>query len=307
MFGRREVLLAGAAAGLLPRTATAARQDRPRETFLAAQRQWTDPPLQVPTDARLRQLGRTRLFAWDSGGPGEAVVLLHPMTGSHAVWLYQQPVFAKVGYRVIGYSRRGFFQSDAHRPDVPAADADDLQELLDHLGIEHAHIVAAAAGGFAALDFAARFPTRARTLVLASTIAGARTAETRAMLQGLLPKGWSELPPEFKELGPSYRAGNPAGTQRWIELEKQARHGPPPAPGAPRRMFEPAALPPLLAITGDADLYAPPPLMRAFVQGVPGAELAIVAEAGHALFWEQPDAFNRTVLSFLHRHRKRPS
>jgi pimeloyl-ACP methyl ester carboxylesterase len=28
----------------------------------------------------------------------------------------------------------------------------------------------------------------------------------------------------------------------------------------------------------------------------------IVAEAGHALFWEQPDAFNAAVLDFLRRH-----
>ena len=41
------------------------------------------------------------------------------------------------------------------------------------------------------------------------------------------------LPPEFRELSPSYRAANPAGTARWIELEKAARvaNAPPPRPG----------------------------------------------------------------------------
>ena len=42
------------------------------------------------------------LWYWDTGGDGPAVVLVHPGTGSGLVWGYQQPVFAKAGYRVIG-------------------------------------------------------------------------------------------------------------------------------------------------------------------------------------------------------------
>ena len=54
----------------------------------------------------------------------------------------------------------------------------------------------------------------------------------------------------------------------------------------------------------DADLYAPPALMRAFARTIPRAELAVIGEGGHALFWEQPEGFNRTILSFLERHRE---
>jgi pimeloyl-ACP methyl ester carboxylesterase len=42
--------------------------------------------------------------------------------------------------------------------------ADDAAALLDHLGIEHAHIVGASMGGMIAQVFAARFPTRTKTL-----------------------------------------------------------------------------------------------------------------------------------------------
>jgi len=42
--------------------------------------------------------------------------------------------------------------------------ADDAAALLDHLGIEQAHIVGASMGGMIAQVFAARFPERAKTL-----------------------------------------------------------------------------------------------------------------------------------------------
>ena len=53
-----------------------------------------------------------KLWYWDTGGPGEVVVFLHPGSGSAEFFAYQQPVFAKAGYRVISYSRRGQFRSE---------------------------------------------------------------------------------------------------------------------------------------------------------------------------------------------------
>lgn len=304
MLRRRQMLGLTASAALLP-TRLRARGATAGEWLVPAQARWEDPPAQAPADARLRQLGQVRLFAWDTGGAGEAVVLLHPMTGSHAAWPYQQPALAAAGYRVIGYSRRNFFQSDAHAVSTPSTDAQDLRELLDLLAIDRAHIVASAAGAFVALDFVALHPRRVRSLVLASSLALAHTPEDRAMLNGLLPKGWDDLPPAFRELGPSYRAANPAGVRRWIALQDEARHGPPPArdQARPSAALDPASLPPVLAMGGDADLYAPPPLIRAFARRLPDAEVAIFAEAGHALFWEQPEGFNARVLSFLRRAR----
>jgi len=64
-------------------------------------------PAQVSASEGIAELPGTRLDYWDTGGEGPAIVLLHPATGSALIWAYQQPVFAKAGYRVIAYSRRG--------------------------------------------------------------------------------------------------------------------------------------------------------------------------------------------------------
>jgi pimeloyl-ACP methyl ester carboxylesterase len=45
-----------------------------------------------------------------------------------------------------------------------------------------------------------------------------------------------------------------------------------------------------------------PPMLRAIKSHLPNAELAMVPEAGHSVYWEEPEIFNRTVLSFLARH-----
>jgi pimeloyl-ACP methyl ester carboxylesterase len=56
---------------------------------------------------------------------------------------------------------------------------------------------------------------------------------------------------------------------------------------------------PTLVIAGDADLYAPPTLMRRIADRIKGAQLIAIPEAGHSVWWEAPDKFNRAVLTFI--------
>ena len=88
-------------------------------------------PKQVPAKRALAKLPGRKIFYADTGG-GEAVVFLHPAaTGDPKVWAYQQPVFAKAGYRVISYARRGYYKSDNLRKGDKHSAADDLNGLLD--------------------------------------------------------------------------------------------------------------------------------------------------------------------------------
>ena len=168
-------------------------------------------------------------------------------------------------------------------------------------------MVGTAAGGFVALDFALSYPKRVRSLVVANSIGGVQDADFLELGRRLRPPQFAALPPEFREVGPSYRAGNAAGTERWVELEKISRPTGPPAPAQPLRNHITFALletiqAPTLLMTGDADLSAPPPLLRLFAERIKGSEVFIVPEAGHSAYWERPDLFNRTVLNFLGKH-----
>jgi pimeloyl-ACP methyl ester carboxylesterase len=59
---------------------------------------------------------------------------------------------------------------------------------------------------------------------------------------------------------------------------------------------------PTLLLTGDADLYTPPSVLRLVAARFPNAESVVIPECGHSAFWEQPEAFNTAVLDFLAKH-----
>ena len=246
------------------------------------------------------------------------MILLHAATGSSRVWEYQIPVFAAAGYRVIAFDRRGWgrtainpseSQPAPSRPgsSQPSTGADDLLGLLDQLGLDRVHLVGTAAGAFVALDFTLSYPQRVRSLVIANSIGGVQDADFLELGRRIRPPQFDALPPEFRELGPSYRAGNAAGTERWVDLEKISRPPGPPAPPQLLRNRITFALletiqTPTLLLTGDADLYAPPPVLQLFAARIKGSEVAVVPEAGHSTYWEQPEVFNRVVLNFLGKH-----
>jgi pimeloyl-ACP methyl ester carboxylesterase len=166
--------------------------------------------------------------------------------------------------------------------------------------------VGTAAGGIVALDFAVSSPQRLRSVVIANSIGGVQDEDYLALGRRLRPASFTALPPDVRELGPSYRAADPLGTERWLELERTSRpQGTPPVQTFRNRLtfslLETIEVPTLL-LTGDADLYSPPPVLRLFAARIRNAESVIVPGAGHSTYWEQPAIFNQTVLEFIGRH-----
>jgi pimeloyl-ACP methyl ester carboxylesterase len=164
-----------------------------------------------------------RLFYSDTGGAGVPVVLLHAATGNTSAWQYQTRAFTTAGYRLIAYDRRGWGRTVVDSDGPAGTGADDLRGLLDWLDLDRVHVVATAGGGFVAFDFALSFPARLRSLVVADSIGGVQDKEILDLETRIRPPQFDELPPEVRELSPGYRAANPEGTQRWVDVEKQSR------------------------------------------------------------------------------------
>jgi pimeloyl-ACP methyl ester carboxylesterase len=264
-------------------------------------------PAQVPVTEGWAQLADTKLFYWDTGGDGPPIVLLHPATGSALIWGYQQAVFAKAGYRVFAYSRRGYYNSAPFERDKPGFGSEDLRQLVDVLGIRRFHVVASAAGGSIAADFALSYPDRLLSLTNSSNSFGLRDGAIARAQASIRPKIWNDIPPDVRELGPSYRALNSDGVKQWLALEHKALVG-----GEARQMLKneitEAKLAqlkvPTLLIAGAADLITPPSISRMIAVKISGSELVVAPEAGHSVYWEQPDIFNRAVLDFIGKHAK---
>jgi pimeloyl-ACP methyl ester carboxylesterase len=153
-------------------------------------------PAQVPVKEGMAELADTRLGYWDTGGSGEPVVFLHPASGSALVWPYQQPVFADAGYRVIAYSRRNYYNSDSAPKEDPGTGSEDLQHLMEFLGVDKFHIVSSAAGGTVATDYAFSNPERLLSLTVSSNnLAATKGYIAEAASRVLDLEGWNDLPP----------------------------------------------------------------------------------------------------------------
>lgn len=263
-----------------------------------------------PFKEGIAEIPGTKLYYRDFGGDGVPLVLMHPATGSAIMWGYQVPAFVKAGYRVIAYSRRGYYKSE------PVADKNnagqpstDLRNLMDKLGVGKFCIVATAAGCTITLDFAMDHSDRLHGIAISSgSLGNLEEPEYRKASEAVRTKGFDEMPPEFRELGPAYRAVNHEGTKEWVELEHKALNGNRLGPTNVNK-FTWATLArvkcPTLFIAGGSDLAAPPTMMRIAAEHVANAEMVISPNTGHSVYWEQPDFFNNAIIEFFGRNVKK--
>jgi pimeloyl-ACP methyl ester carboxylesterase len=248
-----------------------------------------------------------RLWYEDTGGDGVPVVFVHPAAASSATWEQQVPAFVQAGYRCITYDLRGWGRSQQRAGVEDTGQiSTDLAALVQRLGLGRFMLVAAAYGGMGALDYALRFQERLLAFVLATSQGAIVDPEYVAVLDRVAPPALRALPIELRELGPSYRAENPEGVERWLQIVHESGG----ETATRQRRFLTLTLElletlriPTLVLAADADLLSPPALMRLMAARIPGCEVVTLADAGHSAHWERPDEWNRAVLSFLERHR----
>jgi pimeloyl-ACP methyl ester carboxylesterase len=264
----------------------------------------------------------------DTGGTGVPLLLLHPV--NIRLWQNQIPAFAKAGYRVIAIDSRN------HTPGAPPEGFGGnqgqirLEEFVTQLNLPKFHILGTDMNGGLALQYAMAHPDKIRSVIMSGTFGGLRDpgpvpphTDLAALESSLRPAPFNELPLSARYLSPSYRAANPEGAKRWLELEDEGNAGYPqpklPPGGTPNLAGGPGGAPlpnqltvekleawtlPTMMITGDADNYTPPAMMRIFVSHLKHGNGvgAVIPESAHATYWENPDAYNRAVLAFIRKH-----
>jgi pimeloyl-ACP methyl ester carboxylesterase len=153
------------------------------------------------------------------------------------------------------------------------------QVPADALGIRRFHVVASAAGGSIAADFALSYPDRLLSLTNSSNSFGLRAGAIAEAAASIRPKIWNDIPPNVRELGPSYRALNPEGVKQWVALEHGALVAGEARQTLKNEMTE-AKLEglkmPVLLIAGAADLITPPSISRMMAAKIPNSALVIV-------------------------------
>ena len=99
-------------------------------------------------------------------GEGSPLILLHG--GMLSIDLNFADLIPELAtrHRVIGVELQGHGRTgDIDREITPAALASDIVGLLDHLGIDRAHVLGHSMGGAVALELAVSYPDRVRSVV----------------------------------------------------------------------------------------------------------------------------------------------
>ncbi len=256
---------------------------------------------------RFVDLPSVQLWMVDSGGTGEAVLLLHPRTGNSEFWQYTMPALSAAGYRAIAIDNPGWGKSAVHDAQNPVPVADTIEALIDHLELDKIHVVGTAMGGYVALDFATWRPERTQSLVIAASGLGMQNdPEYREFRERARIPGMDQQPSYIREVSPNYRGMNPEGVTRWQEIYNNGQRDgavrpPLKAPNTPEKLSTLRS--PSLLIAGGMDLVTPSGGMRLWSRHITAPkEFVVVAEAGHVLVWEQPEVFNRLLIDFLQQH-----
>ncbi len=257
----------------------------------------------------------------EEAGAGIPVLFIHEFAGDHRSWEPQMRTFSR-RYRTILFAARGYPPSDVPE-DVSAYSQElavsDAISVLDHLGIDRAHVVGLSMGGFTSLHLGLGRPDRTRSVVVAGVGYGAhpdaresfraeaeaiaaslesegvaafaaRYAEgpARVQFQNKDPRGWAE----FARLLAEHSTKGSANTMRGVQRERPSLYD---LRGDLAKMEVP-----VLLIVGDEDegcLDANLMLKRT----IPSAGLAVLPRTGHASNLEEPELFDRLISDFLAR------
>jgi reactive intermediate/imine deaminase len=242
-------------------------------------------------------------------GDGDAVVFCHGAGGNHVAWFQQVPVFAR-SHRVVTWDQRGFGRTSNHANEPSPANAvRDLGAVLDHLGIERAHLVAQSMGGWAAVGFALVHPGRVRSLVLSGTIGGIYTPVVEREFDAFIRRSGG-LRVDGLPLG-----RHPAVSESLVDRDpalafmyqqmQSLNDAPPPQAGALLRgtAYDLAAVGriavPVLFLVGSEDPIFPPVAIRDAAAQIPGARVVEIAGSGHSPYFEKPGEWNEAVGEFV--------
>ena len=119
-------------------------------------------------------------------GSGEPVLLISPVLADGFLPLIAEPELAS-RYQLIRYHKRGWVGSTHTTPPVSVVDhSTDAAALLDHLGVQRAHVAGHSSGGAVAAQLALDDPDLVKTLVLLE-LSLVAVPSTEAFLQQIGP------------------------------------------------------------------------------------------------------------------------
>jgi pimeloyl-ACP methyl ester carboxylesterase len=231
-------------------------------------------------------------------------------------------------FDLVLLSPRGSAGSDEADDYALVSYAHDLEALREHLGAETIDLLGFSHGGMVAIAYTAAYQRRVRRLVLADTLAAWDADAEASMARGIEARRGEPWFADAQRAIEEEQAGTfataeelLANVQRQIPLYFHRWQGHEQAglelaadftrmeplhyfntvefPGLDLRGELRTIATPTLVLTGAHDFITGPACAEAIVRELPDAQLAVVPEAGHFSYVEQPEAFGAALRGFL--------
>lgn len=244
-------------------------------------------------------------------GTGPTLVLIQGLGTDHRAW---DPIVDHLEshLHVVTFDNRGVGNASPVGDGTIEDLADDVAELIEHLGEGAVHVAGVSLGGGIAMRVASRHPHLVRSLGLHSTAArpDARLLAVLALRKEILAQGvsgellrpfvalwaWSregmalaKLPEGSTEIDQThmdeYLQHLRVATDQWMTDDELAK-----------------ITAPTLVTVGSADILTTPDHARDLHRGIADAELVIVEDGGHAYYSESPGTFAALQLGWTLRH-----
>lgn len=265
----------------------------------------------------VRSTDGTRIHYSKTGRPGGPPVLfIQGLGAAKSAWGLQRLATAP-WYQAIALDNRGAGRSDKpHGAYDLEQMADDAIAVLDHAGVETAHIVGASMGGAISQIIAVKYPERTRSITLACTagrnhpwreelleswrdnaVEGGMGTMSREALRWVIgPRSFRRFLPAMGWLGP-LALGRPSHAfAGQVEALLAADY-------TLIDELEQVEVP-VMVLVGNQDILTPRGDSEELAEKIPTAELVVISGAAHGFMIEHASTFNRILLDFLGRAEK---
>lgn len=248
------------------------------------------------------------------GDGADTVVLLPGMGADRNAWAFQVPALVAAGRRVVSVDLRGAGESTGTPgPYSTELLAEDVDGLVNALGIGRFHLVGASLGSVIAQRYALDYPGRVSSLVLISTFAalGPYSSRVLSLWQDSMPAmgmGFVLRDVALRFFSPSFPDEHQAEFERAETVMRSIAM----TPDAFAAQLA-AALShdttgelhsldlPTLVLAAEQDTVIPLVESRQVHDLIPGARWAAVA-GSHGCAWESAAQVNQALVDFLDSH-----
>jgi 3-oxoadipate enol-lactonase len=241
-----------------------------------------------------------------SGTRGDAVIFVHGVGSTAAIWDYQLAAFDDA-YRCFAVELRG---NGVPKPEPPpnaitrTGYVDDVLAIAGAAGAQAFHFVGCSLGGVVGFELWKREPERVRSITLVGSFA--LYPDSAAYVQSVIASVREAGTMERFARERAKKLGMPPGRRTNETIEQMACKTVPSYIAATHATWTGdyrdvlgTVTVPALVICGERDAVAPPRMSEEIARGISGARLEIIPNAGHVTNADAPDRFNDLLREFL--------